>query len=408
MAQDLLPVAEARRRILASLPRMPAEQVGLTEALGRVLAEDVAARVTQPPVSVSAMDGYAVRAADVADVPATLTVVGAVPAGGRFEGTVGEGEAVRIFTGAALPDGADAIVIQEDTERDGDRVTVTEGVAQGRYVRPAGLDFREGDVLLEAGRALSARDIGLAAAMNVPWLRVRRKPRVALLATGDEIALPGEALGPTRIVSSNTFALDGLVRAAGGEPVTLGIATDDRDSIRALAEGARGADFLITTGGASVGEHDLVQDALGDIGLELDFWQIAMRPGKPLMFGRLGDTPMLGFPGNPVSSMVCGVLFLLPALSAMLGRPPADETFESARLGADLGQNDRREDYLRAKLERNADGEMVAMPFPKQDSSMFSRLAAADCLIVRPPHAEPAKAGERVSIVRLGGNIASI
>ncbi|MDA0785473.1 MAG: molybdopterin molybdotransferase MoeA [Proteobacteria bacterium] len=405
MTQTLMPVADARARILAGLPTMASEQVALTQAHGRVLAVDVAARVTQPPLAVSAMDGYAVRAADVANVPVDLMVVGAVPAGGRHDGVVGPGEAVRIFTGAALPDGADAIVIQEDTERNGDSVTIQESSAAGRYVRKAGLDFATGDVLLAAGKILTSRDIGLAAAMNHPWLQVRRKPRVALLATGDEISLPGEALGPTSIVSSNTFALEGLIRACGGEPVTLGIAPDDKAAISAMAEGARGADMLVTTGGASVGEHDLVQDALQDIGLELDFWQIAMRPGKPLMFGRLGDVPMLGFPGNPVSSTVCGVLFLKPALAKMLGTNETEPVFEIATLGVDLGENDRREDYLRATLSRDGD-RLVATPFPKQDSSMFSRLAAADCLIVRPPHAPAARAGDPVAFVRLGdGNL---
>jgi len=403
MARELMPVAEARQRILADLPLMPSEQVSLPEAHGRVLAVDVASRVTQPPLAVSAMDGYAVRAADVASVPANLDVIGSVPAGGLFEGEVGAGQAVRIFTGAPLPAGADAIVIQEDTERDGDTVTVTEGVRPGRYVRRAGLDFAEGDVLLTAGTVLSARDIGLAAAMNHPWLQVRRRPRVALLATGDEIHLPGEKIGPTGIVSSNTFALEGLIRAAGGEPVTLGIAVDDRDQIRALAENALGTDMLVTTGGASVGEHDLVQDALADLGLELDFWQIAMRPGKPLMSGRLGATPMLGFPGNPVSSMVCGILFLMPALAQMLGTGETEPVRDTAVLGIDLEENDRREDYLRATLAHEG-GKLVATPFEKQDSSMFSRLAAADCLLIRPPHAPAAKAGDTVDIVRLDGS----
>ena len=401
----MIPVAEARERILADLAVMPAEQVGLNEALGRVLAEDVAARRTQPPQAVSAMDGYAVRAADVATVPANLNVIGSAPAGAPFEGSVSEGTAVRIFTGAALPAGADAIVIQEDTDRDGDTVTIKESSATGRYVRPAGLDFSTGDILLKVGSVLNARDIGLAAAMNVPWLKVRRQPRVALLATGDEIALPGEDFGPSDIVSSNTFALDGLVRASGGVSIALGIAADDIASIRAMAEGAKGADILITTGGASVGDHDLVQEALGDVGLQVDFWQIAMRPGKPLIFGRLGDTPMLGFPGNPVSSTVCGTLFLKPALAAMLGMAEVEPRLETAVLGADLGENDRREDYLRATLARDGDGNRVATPFPIQDSSNFSRLAQADCLVVRAPHAPPAKAGETVSFIALGGGI---
>ncbi len=403
MNRPLMPVAEARQRILADLPLMPSKQVSLPEAHGRVLAVDVAARVTQPPLAVSAMDGYAVRAADVAMVPANLAVIGTVPAGGLFEGEVGAGQAVRIFTGAPLPAGADAIIIQEDTERDGDKVTVTEGVKTGRYVRRAGLDFAEGDVLLTAGTVLSARDIGLAAAMNYPWLQVRRRPRVALLATGDEIHLPGEKIGSTGIISSNTFALEGLIRAAGGEPVTLGIAVDDREQIRALAENALGTDMLVTTGGASVGEHDLVQDALADLGLELDFWQIAMRPGKPLMSGRLGAMPMLGFPGNPVSSMVCGILFLMPALAQMLGTGETEPVRDTAVLGIDLEENDRREDYLRATLAHEG-GRLVATPFEKQDSSMFSRLAAADCLLIRPPHAPAAKAGDTVDIVRLDGS----
>lgn len=401
----MIPVAEARQRILADLPVMPAEQVGLNDALGRVLAEDIASRRTQPPQAVSAMDGYAVRAADVAKVPASLNVIGAAPAGAPFEGDVTPGAAVRIFTGAALPAGADAIVIQEDTERDGDTVIVKEGVAAGRYVRKAGLDFQTGDILLKAGRVLNARNIGLAAAMNVPWITVRRQPRIALLATGDEIVLPGEDLRPTDIVSSNTFALDGLVRAAGGVPVTLGIAADNLDSIRAHAAGAAGADILVTTGGASVGEHDLVQEALGDVGLEVDFWQIAMRPGKPLIFGRLGSTPMLGFPGNPVSSMVCGTLFLKPALSAMLGMADVEPRLETAILGVDLKVNDRREDYLRATLAHDGAGNRVATPFPVQDSSMFSRLAQADCLVVRAPHAPAAKAGDTVSYIALGGGL---
>jgi molybdopterin molybdotransferase len=401
----MISVEEALERILAGLPVMPAEQIGLMDALGRVLAEDIAARVTQPPLAVSAMDGYAVRAADVAMVPVELRVVAEVPAGRQVDREIGRGEAARIFTGAPLPPGADAIVIQEDAMRAGEVVTVTEGVAAGRYVRPAGLDFRAGDVLLEAGRVMTARDVGLAAAMNVPWLKVRRQPRVAILATGDEIVLPGEATGPTRIVSSNSFALDGLIRTSGGIPVSLGIAADNADSLRRLAAAAHGIDFLVTTGGASVGDHDLVQSVLGDVGLSIDFWQIAMRPGKPLMYGRFGDVPMLGMPGNPVSSMVCALLFLRPALAAMLGiarlaRPP-----RCAVLGADVDDNDRRQDYLRATLSFDADGNLVATPFARQDSSMFSRLAAADCLIVRPPRAPAAKVGERVEIIELGGSI---
>ena len=348
------------------------------------------------------MDGYAVRAGDVAVPPITLAVVGEVPAGASFGGAVGEGEAVRIFTGAPLPPGTDAIVIQEDTERDGDRVRILEGVAPGTYVRPAGLDFVEGDVLLRSGRRLASRDIGLAAAMNWPWLRVRRRPRVALLATGDEIALPGEPLGPNRIVSSSGPGLAAFVAESGGEAVSLGVARDSVESLRGHAAGARGTDILVTMGGASVGEHDLVRDALGRDGLDVDFWRIAMRPGKPLMFGRLGGTLVLGLPGNPVSSFVCALLFLRPLIHRMLGLGAGPPLRRTATLGAPLAANDRREDYLRATLAAGEGGEPpVATPFPRQDSSMLARFVEADALIVRPPHAPAAAAGETVEVVPL-------
>ncbi|MGE0722777.1 MAG: gephyrin-like molybdotransferase Glp [Alphaproteobacteria bacterium] len=399
----MISVDEARGRILRALSVLPAEQVALPDGLGRVLAEDVVSRTTQPPAAVSAMDGWAVRAADVARVPCTLRQVGYVPAGQRFDGRVGPGETVRIFTGAPVPDGADAIVIQEDADVDGTSITVREGAAAGRYVRQAGLDFRAGDLGVAANRVLTVRDIGLAAAMNVPWLKVRRRPRVAILPTGDEIVMPGEPIGPSQIISSNGLALAAFVRTMGGEPVDLGVARDDRASLAALAAAARGADLLVTTGGASVGEHDLIRSVLGEEGLALDFWQIAMRPGKPLMFGHIRGTPMIGLPGNPVSSLVCAVLFLRPALAALLGIDPLDDIEGTAVLGVDLGANDRREDYLRARLERAPDGALRATPFPVQDSSMLARLAAADCLVVRPPRAPPARAGDSVRIVRLTG-----
>ena len=396
----LLPVDEARARIMAAFEPLPAEQVSVADALGRVLAEDVRARVTQPPVAVSAMDGYAVRAADVTAPPATLTVIGEAPAGGACARTVGAGQAVRIFTGGPLPDGADAIVIQEDTEAGDGVVTVEAAVAEGNHIRPAGLDFTAGEVGLAAGRRVTARDVGLAAAMNVPWLAVRRRPRVALLATGDEIVRPGDPIGPNQIVSSNTLALAALVKEAGGDATDLGIARDNEDSLRRMAAGAERADVLVTSGGASVGDHDLVQEVLGKEGLELDFWRIAMRPGKPLLFGRIRGTPLIGVPGNPVSSLVCGLLFLKPAIDVMLGLAATGTPAETAVLGRDLAGNDQRQDYLRARLERRDDGELVATPFDKQDSSMLSSLVAAGCLVVRAPHAPPARAGQRVEIVR--------
>ena len=396
----LLPVDEARARVMAAFSALPAEQVSVADALGRVLAEDVRARVTQPPAAISAMDGYAVRAANVAAPPTTLTVIGEAPAGGACDKTVGAGQAVRIFTGGPLPDGADAIVIQEDTEAGDGVVTVKVAVAEGNYIRPAGLDFTAGDVGLTAGRRITARDVGLAAAMNVPWLAVHRRPRVALLATGDEIVRPGDPIGPNQIVSSNTLALAALVKEAGGDATDLGIARDNEDSLRRMAAGAERADVLVTSGGASVGDHDLVQEVLGKEGLELDFWRIAMRPGKPLLFGRIRGTPLIGVPGNPVSSLVCGLLFLKPAIDVMLGLAATETPAETALLGRDLGANDQRQDYLRARLERRDDGELVATPFEKQDSSMLSSLVVAGCLVVRAPHAPPAEAGARVEIVR--------
>ena len=405
----MISVEEAKNKIRADMPLMPPEQVSISDGLGRVLANDISARRTQPPHPVSAMDGYAVRSTDVKDLPVTLKVIGHVPAGQAFEGSVSAGEAVRIFTGAALPDGADTIVIQENTERNDDLVSVKDGEApEGRFVRPAGLDFSEGDLLLPAGRNLTARDIGLAAGMNVPWLSVRRKPRIAILATGDEIVMPGDPIGANQIVSSNGPALAGFIKALGGIPVDLGIAPDSEDTLKIMAEGAKGADMLITCGGASVGDHDLVQKVLGKIGLKIDFWRIAMRPGKPLMFGHIGETRMLGLPGNPVSSLVCATIFLRPALNAMLGSTSDDSITETANLTVSLPENDERQDYLRASLQRNADGALTATPFNKQDSSVFSGLARADALIIREPFAPAVDSGHPVQIMRLGGSVLSI
>ena len=405
----MISVAEARARINEAMPLMTAEQVALADAFGRVLAEDLSARRTQPPHAVSAMDGYAVRAADVATLPARLKIVAEIPAGQSFDGAIGAGEATRIFTGAPVPKGADAIVIQENTKRDGDVVHIIDGKAPvGRYIRPAGLDFSEGDTLLRSGRRLTVRDIGLAAGMNIPWLMVRRKPRIALLATGDEVVMPGDPVGDNQIVSSNGLALRAFVIACGADPIDLGIAPDSRDALRAMAEGARGADMLVTTGGASVGDHDLVQQVLGHIGLEVDFWRIAMRPGKPLMFGNIESTRMLGLPGNPVSALVCATIFLRPAINAMLGSNNQSAMEQHAVLAAPLPENDEREDYLRATLRIGHDGSRQATPLDKQDSSVFSGLARADCLIVRAPFAPPAKAGDPIKILPLGGGALSI
>jgi len=401
----MISVEEALSRILSVFRPLPSEVVSLERALGRVLAEDVVARLTQPPAAVSAMDGYAVRATDVAQVPVRLRVVGEAPAGGAYDAPLQTGEAVRIFTGGPLPEGADAIVIQEDTESGSDGegrwVEIREGAPGGHYVRPAGLDFARGDLGLPAGRTLRARDLGLAAAMNHPWLTVRRRPRVAILATGDEVVMPGEPLQPNQIVSSNGIALQAVVKACGGEPINLGIARDNRESLLRLAAGAAGADIVVTTGGASVGDHDLVRSVLGEEGLDLDFWKIAMRPGKPLLFGKLHGTPLLGLPGNPVSSLVCALIFLRPVLAQLLGQDPSDKPFH-ARLAKALPENDRRQDYLRARLYQDEAGNLTAEPFARQDSSMLATLAMADALIIRPPHAPAAAAGDTVQVVPLG------
>ncbi len=396
----MISVEEARARILADLRPASIETVALAAAWNRVLAAPVTARLTQPPADVSAMDGYALRAADGA-MQATLEVIGAAPAGHPFAGRVGPGQAVRLFTGSVIPAGADGIVIQEDVTRDGDLITIREAVTAGRHIRRAGQDFAAGEVVIAAGRRLTARDVGLAAAANHPWLTVHRRPRVAILATGDEIAMPGEPIPAGGIVSSNSHALAALVRAGGGEPVVLPVAADTIEAISAVADQLAGIDMLVTTGGASVGDHDLVISALQARGLAVDFWKIAMRPGKPLIFGRLGDVPVLGLPGNPVSALVCAILFLLPALGRLSGLPGDPPPTLLARLGAAVPANDGRADFLRATLRRLPDGALVATPFVRQDSSMLRLMAASQALILRAPRAEALPEGADAVIIPL-------
>jgi molybdopterin molybdotransferase len=398
----LLPVAEALARVLESVAPLPAEQVAVTQAHGRVLAADLAALRTQPPDALSAMDGYAVRGADVARAPAKLRVIGEVAAGRPFEGTVGAGDAVRIFTGGVLPAGADTIVIQENTSRDGGCLTIHTASAPGRHVRARGLDFKQGDILLRAGRRLRDRDVALAAAMNHANVPVRRVPRVALLATGDELVAPGTSPGPGQIVYSNGFALAALARSEGAEVIELGIVPDRVDATVAAIDAAtlQHADILVTTGGASVGEYDLVQQSLATRGMALSFWKVAMRPGRPMMHGVLGGMRVLGLPGNPVSAYVCGFLFMAPLIRRLLGRPEVEVPTGTAVLGRDLPANDERADYLRSTLVQTDKG-LVATPFEIQDSSMLSLLAQADCLVIREPFATPAPAGSACRIVKL-------
>jgi molybdopterin molybdotransferase len=399
----LMPVAEALVRVLAGAEPLPAEMVPLAEAHGRVLADDVAALRTQPPADVSAMDGYAVRAADVASVPAALKLVGEVAAGHPFQGTVGRGEAARIFTGGVLPPGADTIVIQENARRQGDSVLVSAGSSKGKHVRVEGLDFARGAVLLGKGRRLTDRDLALAAAMNHPAVPVHRRPKLAVLATGDELVMPGTNPGFGEIVYSNGYATMALARGEGCVVVDLGIVPDRLAETAAAVRRAHdlGADILVTSGGASVGDYDLVQKALAAERLELSFWKVALRPGRPMMHGRLGAMHVLGLPGNPVSAYVCAILFLVPLIRRLAGRADVEPKLETARLGHDLPANDERTDYLRAVLAPGPDGIPVASAAPVQDSSMLIPLARADCLLVRPAHAPAAKAGEACSIIRL-------
>ena len=396
----MISVDEARARILAGLQPSPVETIGLSAAWSRITATPVIARLTQPPADVSAMDGYALRAAD-GTLGARLEVIGAAPAGHPFAGFVGAGQTVRLFTGSVVPPGADGILIQEDAVRDGKTITVNEAVTAGRHIRRAGQDFAAGDVVIPAGRRLTARDVGLAAAANHPWLTVHRRPRIAILATGDEIAMPGEPIPTGGIVSSNSHALAALVRAGGGEPILLPVAVDDPDAIAAVADQMAGVDMLVTTGGASVGDHDLVISSLTRRGLVVDFWQIAMRPGKPLIFGNMGGVPMLGLPGNPVSAIVCSILFLVPALARLCGLPGDPPTTVSAVLGADLAKNDHRADHLRSTIHRGHEGRLVVTPFPVQDSSMLRRLALADALVLRAPNAPALAKGSEVQVIRL-------
>jgi molybdopterin molybdotransferase len=399
----LLSVADALARVLDGVQPLPREDAALTDADGRVLAADVAALRTQPPADLSAMDGYAVRAADVAKVPVTLKLVGEVAAGHPFEGEVGPGQAARIFTGGMVPPGADTIVIQENTAREGECVTVKSPSPAGRHIRRAGLDFTKGAVLLPRGRRLSDRDLMLAAAMSHPTVPVHRRPKIAVVGTGDELKAPGSELGPGEIVYSNGFALMALTRAEGATVVDLGIVPDQVEATVAAIRRARdaGADILVTTGGASVGDYDLVQRGLSAEGLELSFWRVALRPGRPMMNGRLGAMHVLGLPGNPVSAYVCAYLFLVPLIRRLAGRSDLSAAPESAILGHDLPANDERADYLRATLVPGPEGIAVATPVKVQDSSMMAALARADCLVVREPFAPAAAAGSRCVILRL-------
>ncbi|MEQ8481362.1 MAG: molybdopterin molybdotransferase MoeA [Hoeflea sp.] len=399
----LMPVEEALERILdGAAPADMPELLPLAESFNRVLARDLRALRTHPPFAASAMDGYAVRASE-AGAGAVLALQGEAAAGHEFDGVLAPGSAIRIFTGAPVPEGADTVVIQENAERlDNTSVRINVAAEPARHIRHAGVDFEEGRTGLEAGRILDAGAITFAAAMNHAALPVYKRPKVAVLATGDELRLPGQDLGPGQIIASNTFGVAALARGAGADVIDLGIAEDRMDSLDAALDKAmaQGADVLVTIGGASVGDHDLVQKALAARGMDLDFWKIAMRPGKPLMAGRLGALRVLGLPGNPASSLVCAHLFLEPLIARLAGRP-APRRVRKAGLGAELPANDVRQDYLRGDFTEDASGALTAIPMPKQDSSLMKVFADARCLIIRPPFAAAAKPGDPCEVMIL-------
>ena len=395
----LLSVDEALARILDGALVTGVERVPLMEAAHRILTEDVRATLTQPPFNASAMDGYAVRAADVATLPARLTLIGEARAGEAFSGSVGAGQCARIFTGAPVPAGADAIVIQENTKADGSIVTVVEGSPDPAHIRPRGGDFAEGQVLLSPGRVLDARAVLLAAAMGHGTLAVRKKPVIAVLATGDELVEPGQKPGPDQIVSSNPYGLAAMIAAAGGEPRLLGIARDTRTALEEKIAEAADADVLVTTGGASVGDHDLVGPVLTSRGMAMDFWKIAMRPGKPMLFGKLGTQRVLGLPGNPVSALICGRVFLMPLIDRLLGRDTSPWAPVRARLTEALEKNGPRQHYMRAVTSHDANGVLLVTPQSSQDSSLMSPLAASNALIVRTVDAPALGAGDEADVL---------
>ncbi len=395
----LLSVEEACSRIIEAMRPLSVLRIELGGALGRALAEDIVALRAHPPAAVAAMDGYAIRSADALSLPVKLRKVGASKAGARFEGKVLAGNCVRIFTGATLPDGADTIALQEDASEFGDNVEIRRVPEPGRHIRPAGTNYSAGQLCLTKGRVLTARDIGVIASCGYALAPVRRKPRVAILATGDELVDPGGSPGPDQIFGSNNAAIAAAVAAWGGEPMDLGIAPDRIEAIAGAMNGAIGVDLLVTTGGASVGEHDLVRSAVATRGFMPGFWKVAMRPGKPVIFGMIGEMPVLGMSGNPVSALVSALMFLRPAIKAMLGLPAKQPIFEQAVLGAAMPENHIREDYVRACIERGPDGKLIAVPFSTQDSAMLVTLSAADGLIRRRPHAPTAPKGTTVEVI---------
>ncbi|PPB81691.1 molybdopterin molybdotransferase [Albidovulum inexpectatum] len=394
----MIPVEVALERVLELCEPLATEMIDLREAAGRVLAEPATARRAQPPFAASAMDGYAIRDADHRP-GCKLKVIGTSAAGRGYSGAVSLGEAVRIFTGAPVPEGAERVVLQEDVERDGDTITLGNSLEEARHVRPAGQDFEDG-FRFHPRRRLSPADLALIAAMNVPRVTVHHRADVAILSTGDELVMPGETPGPDQIIASNGFALAAIAEEEGATARILPIARDDEESLRYALDLARDADLIVTIGGASVGDHDLVAKVAGSAGAEQSFHKVAMRPGKPLMAGRLGRSIMLGLPGNPVSSIVCGHIFLRPMLRALHGLPKAPLPTRRGRLGTDVAANGPRTHFMRARLS-DADGQTVVTPFDRQGSALLTVMADADALLIRPAQDGPRERGEEVRFIPL-------
>ncbi|XDZ64727.1 gephyrin-like molybdotransferase Glp [Alphaproteobacteria bacterium LSUCC0684] len=403
----LLPVTEAIARIAGAVPSMPGETVAIAGLHGRCLATPLPARVSHPPADVSAMDGYAARADDLGGLPARLRLIGESAAGHPFAGTIGAGECVRIFTGAHCPQGSDTIILQEDTEAEGETITIREAPAKGRFIRKTGNDFTSGDILFEKGQLITARNVALIGAAGYGSAEVRKRPRIAILSTGDELVEPGIIPKDSQIVSSNGIFLENLIRVLGGEPLPSRIVRDDPDALEDALKEASAADLIVTSGGASVGKHDGIANRM-QTDRDLDFWRIAMRPGKPLLFGTIGDgakkTPLIGLPGNPVSTGVCGMIFVAAALNAMLGRDPMPK-YQHAVLDHDLPAGDERQDFLRARIRHDDHGRNHAEAFLKQDSGMLAVFARADALIMRPIHAPAAPRGSIVPILPVPAGI---
>ena len=400
LEHGLLSLEDALARLLAGAAALPIEQATLGEAFGRFLAADRFAKVSQPPVDVSAMDGYAVR---FANLPAPLRIIGSSAAGHGFQGVVRAGEAVRIFTGAAVPAGADTIAVQEDAAVSGGQVRIAgDGPpARGAHIRRAGQDFAAGACVAKAGDRLTPARLGLLAASGNACVPVPRRPTVAVIATGDELVAPGATPGPHQIISSSGAMISALARRAGADVRDLGIVPDTREALAKAFADAQSADIIVSIGGASVGDHDLVKPVLESLGANIDFWRIAIRPGKPVLAGRLGSAQVIGLPGNPVSAFVCATLFLLPLLRLMAGDPNPVAVPAPARAAVALKANGARRDFLRATLEHRADGSLWATPATVQDSAMLATLAGCDALLIRPENGAALAAGASVGVLSL-------